>query len=666
MNRSLNFHHPSLEEVSDKEWLVTNGIGGYASSSICGMNTRRYHGLLVASLNPPTQRQILVSRIEETVVTAEGNYALATNQYPGAIHPTGYQHLSSFSRHPFPEMTFRFEGLELRKTVFMPHGSNSTVVEYYNPSDRPIDILLRPHFVDRDYHSLFTQLDGYDYYMDKREDHLRFYSHYGATPLFISFTEGTFHEDRNWHVNLEYKQDFQRGQDFSEHSFTPGFIKHTLDAQSRIFLLFTIDEEMLQAAPAFLFQEELKRLESTLSESYSHPFIRDLIVTADQFLVHRRSSQSKTIIAGYHWFTDWGRDTMIAMLGLTIALGKKEVSKSILQTFLSYADQGMVPNRFPDQGEAPEYNTVDATLWIFVAAYQYVQKFNDWEFIRTIFPQLAEIIEFHIHGTRYHIHVNQHGFLFAGGKDTQLTWMDARVWGFTVTPRWGCPIEVNALWYNALCSIEFFAQQLGASNGPSSVLKETFERNFKQYFLNEQGYLHDVIVPDEWADDSFRPNQLYALSLPFPLLNKAEGRKMLKQVKEKLLTPYGLRSLSMDHPDFKPVYSGNQWDRDTSYHQGTVWPFLLGAYYQSVFYLEGNNAAVRKQVEEELAPLLHHFYNEGCIHGIAEIFDGAEPKEGKGTVNQAWSVSSLIFLILQYQLFNTTIQHDQSLEKSLA
>jgi predicted glycogen debranching enzyme len=382
----------------------------------------------------------------------------------------------------------------------------------------------------------------------------------------------------------------------------------------------------------------------------TNQFFADLAAIADQFIVFRESTQSYSIIAGYHWFTDWGRDTMIALQGLGIALGKQVISKSILGTFLKSIDQGMLPNRFSDnEKDMPEYNTIDATLWLFDTLYKYYQKFGDAELIKENLPLLEEILKWHIEGTRYNIHVTADGFLAGGEGLSQLTWMDARIGDFVVTPRQGLSVEIQALWYNALQVYLHFSTKFSpASNTFPSIIQQTAKKlktNFKSYFLNEKGYLNDVLQEDKKADDAIRPNQIYALSLSFPILDKETGKSVLRNVDQHLFTSYGLRTLSPEHPEFKPVYQGNQWERDTAYHQGTVWPFLLSDYFQACKYVYGLTSDVLEKIESSVEVLKKHFYEEGCIQGIAEIFDGQNPDEGKGTINQAWSVSTLIQII---------------------
>jgi predicted glycogen debranching enzyme len=376
-------------------------------------------------------------------------------------------------------------------------------------------------------------------------------------------------------------------------------------------------------------------------------FVKALEISSRQFVVQRKSTAGSTIIAGYHWFTDWGRDTMIAMRGISIATMRQQEAKSILQTFFKYLDKGMLPNRFPDYEEELEYNTIDATLWLFVALYEYQQAFDDIDFIKTVLPYLKSIIDEHANGTRYNIHVTEEGLLYGGEEGVQLTWMDAKVDDYVVTPRIGCPVEINLLWYNALKIYQYFTKLCKKKADVKAVeLSIKFEQSFSSYFINSSGYLNDVVVPDVSADDSIRPNQVYAVSLPFSPLNKSRKLIVLEVVQQQLLTGLGLRTLDISNVDFKPLYQGNSWDRDNAYHQGTVWPFLWGEWAMAYLNQHGFNAKNCLYIWDASKQLQQHFYNDGCLNCIAEIFDGLQPAGGKGCVQQAWSVGMLLKVFL--------------------
>ncbi|MBK7938262.1 MAG: glycogen debranching enzyme N-terminal domain-containing protein [Lewinellaceae bacterium] len=652
---TLKNTQPDFAELASKEWLVTNGIGGYASSTVVGANTRRYHGLLAASMNPPTERTVMVSKIEECIVfNRDCVFGLSSNQYPGAVHPQGFRYFRFFERKPLPRMKFEAQGNHILKTVFMVHGSNTTVVEYENTGETTFKIRLTPLFVYRDYHALAREDSFFDYWMKRENGYYTLYAHFGATPLYFNFSAGEFVEKRDWYKKLEYTRELDRGLDAHEDACSVASIDVVLKPGAKVHLVFSTDEKMVTEDPEALKFNELQRIESLVPKDSDDSFLRDLMIAGDQFLVRRNSTEGYSLLAGYHWFTDWGRDTMIAMRGLTIATRKQEVSRSILATFFRYIDRGMLPNRFPDRNEPLEYNTIDATLWLFVAMYEYYQAFHDLSFITEHFDALTDILDQHIAGTRYQIRVTPEGFLSGGEGLAQLTWMDARVGDFVVTPRHGCPVEIQALWFNALRIYQYFAGTLDKPFGEYRQIGDRLQDNFKKHFVRPDGALNDVLLAAEQqtpdarpaVDGSLRPNQIYAVSLPFSLLDREAEKRVVKVVREHLLTDYGLRSLSPEHPDFKPVYEGDPWHRDTAYHQGTVWPFLLGEYITAHLKVNDWSEAAQKEALALLEPLKRHFYQQDCILGISEIFDGKLPRPGKGTVHQAWSVGALIKTLL--------------------
>lgn len=647
---------PQFQELASKEWLTTNGIGGYASSTVIGANTRRYHGLLVASLNPPTQRTVMVSKIEECITfNRDCAFGLSSNQYPGAVYPEGFQYFKFFERKPLPRMKFEAHGYHVLKTVFMVQGSNTTVVEYENTGDTTFKLGLTPLFVHRDYHALYKENAYEDYWVKPQNGCYAIYAHYGAPALYFNFSSGEFVENRQWFKNFEYERERERGLDFQEDSFSIAQIYAVLKPGAKVHLVFSTEEDMATADPQTLKARELRRLEGIAPADTDDSFLRDLMLSADQFVVQRKSTAGYSLLAGYHWFTDWGRDTMIAMRGLTIATGKQEISKSILETFFRYVDKGMLPNRFPDGDEALEYNTIDATLWLFVALYEYYKKFNDLDFVAEQLDTLRDILDQHIAGTRYQIRATPDGFLAGGEGLAQLTWMDARVGDFVVTPRHGCPVEIQALWFNALRIYQYFAGALNQPYEKYQLLGDTLSANFEIHFVRPNGGLNDVIVPNDsagyTADNTIRCNQIYVVSLPFSLLDKESEKRVVAEVREHLLTNFGLRTLAPEHPDFKAAYGGNPWERDTAYHQGTVWPFLLGEYAAAFLKVNAWSEKAQKDVQALVEPLKSHFYQDNCILGISEIFDGSLPRAGKGTVQQAWSVGALLKILLDLKSY---------------
>lgn len=635
----------------NQEFLITNGIGGYSSSSLSFANTRKYHGLLIASANPPTQRSVLVHKVEERVIIDEESFELSANKYGEYTHPRGFEYLKDFERLPIAKWTYSNNEWTITKEIMMVAESNTVIVQYTNIGPSEINLGLNPLYTQRDYHSILRQ-NQYDFYYEEFENGFKMHPYPDSKPIYTKYSQGSFVEDRSWYKNFTYAREEYRGMDSTEDSYCVGSITMNLKPGKSGFIVFSDDEKKLNSRPATVRKKLETIFSNTHKEAGENEFLRDLMISGEQFLVKRKSTNSHTILAGYHWFTDWGRDTMIAMRGLTISTGRKKESESILKTFFKYLDQGMLPNRFPDNADQEqEYNTIDATLWLFIVMYEYFEKFEDKKFIKKYIKDLEQILVHHIKGTRYKIHVNDKGFVQGGEDGYQLTWMDAKVHGHVVTPRIGCPVEINVLWYNALQIFSKLSQSIGFE---SSVEVEKYtkliKKNFKKEFLNDAGYLNDFIDNDGVANQDFRCNQIYSVSLPFSLLTKKEEKEIIQQVEDKLYTKLGLRSLEKAHPSFVDIYQGDQWSRDTSYHQGTVWTFFIGPYFEAYLKVNNYSKTAKKKVASDLLAYKEHFYNNECIHGISEIFDGDVPKEGRGCINQAWSVAALIKVMVDHEI----------------
>lgn len=640
-----------MENDFSKEWLVTNGLGGYASGTVAGANTRCYHGLLIASFSPPVDRKVLVAKVEEQVICDKDQFELSANQYPGVVHPKGFQHLRNFDPTPFPKWNYASKGWQLEKRLCMSHNSNTTVLEYKNTCSSTIFLQLIPLYSFADFHSTFSENGFTDFYSEFRKNSLKTFPHYNSRPLFTSWSHGTFSEERAWHRNILLPKEEERGLNFRSDYYKIGRLDCELEPEEKLFLIFSTEEKFAGGDAEKIFAAEKQRWYALRKES-KDAFLKDLLAAGDQFIVQRKSNDNLSILAGYHWFSDWGRDSMIAIRGLCIAPGKRKISKAILSTFFENISEGMLPNRFPDHSEdKPEFNNIDGSLWLFVAMYEYYRRFQDKSFIRKYLDSLEDILKAHLQGTRFNIHVTPEGFLYGGEEGMQLTWMDAKVDGKVITPRIGCPVEINALWYNALKIHTFFCGELALPiEAEFTQCRLRFEKNFAAKFTNSNGTLYDVIVPGISADDTLRPNQLYCLSLPFRFLKKEQEKQIFQLIKEKLYTPFGLRTLNQEDPHFKPSYSGDPEERDAAYHQGTVWPFLLYDYFHAFFRLYGKSQKNKKIVLQELQALRKHFYEEGGLHCISEVFDGKNPKTGKGCIQQAWSVSAILKLYCEYKL----------------
>ncbi|WP_167496333.1 amylo-alpha-1,6-glucosidase [Desulfopila sp. IMCC35006] len=631
----------NFDEAIGREWLDTNGIGGWAGATISNGHTRRYHGLLVAATHPPVGRMVLLSKLEETLVRDGARLELGTNVYPGAVHPQGYRYLAAYTQDFSPLFTYEAGAIVLQKRVVAIHGENTTVIQYKvieAPADFQLE--LRPFVAGREYHSL-TQANADINRESQLSGDVWSYQPYAQVPALYMLVPGArFVAQADWYYNFEYLREKERGLDFHEDLFTPGIFTISLQAGAQLTLIVSTENPNGRNADNLLAGERARRKNLLTALPIADDLTRALSLAADQFVV-RRGADLKTIIAGYHWFTDWGRDTMIALPGLTLVTRRYDDAKKILRVFAENIDQGMLPNRFPEAGEQPEYNTVDATLWFFVAAYKYFRYSQDKVFLKeTLLPAMADILDWHQRGTRYGIHMESDGLLAAGNPDIQLTWMDAKIGDWVVTPRNGKAVEINALWYNALAIYARLLQTVGRNKKAQiyQALAEKVVQRFAQVFWNPQGgYLFDV-VDGEKSDGAIRPNQILALSLPFPLLGRNRARQVLKTIEDHLLTPVGLRSLSPQDPDYHPTYEGSPFLRDSAYHQGTVWAWLLGPYLTALVRVRGKTG--QKQGLKLLQAVRNHLAEAG-IGQISEIFDGDAPHTPRGCIAQAWSVAEI-------------------------
>ena len=644
----------NLDAATSREWLETNGLGGFSSSTIIGLNTRRYHGLLTAATKPPVGRIVMLSKLEETLVIDGRRYELSTNQYPGTIHPQGFRQQTGFRLDPFPVFTYEVEGLSLEKSVFMVQGQNTVVIQYALQTEAfpngqatdSIKLEIRPLIAFRDYHSTTHENGSLNSHVNI-EDGLTTVAPYPDLPA-LHFAHDNCEIDTNgfWYRNFEYAVERERGLDYSEDLFSPFSATFDLKAQARAQIIASTERHDVRSADSFRNAEISRRAEIHGGSPNADELVRSLLSAADQFIVARGAQ--KTVIAGYHWFSDWGRDTMIALPGLTLATGRPEIAKSVLSAFCQHVDQGMCPNRFPDAGETPEYNTVDATLWFFEAVRALLQYTDDHEFVRnTLYSVLADIISWHVRSTRYNIHVDADGLLVSGEPGVQLTWMDAKVGDWVVTPRHGKPVEIQALWYNALRVMQNLAQKFGDQDAERQYLEmaHRVRQSFNEQFWNEaEGCLYDLVDGDT-RDGSIRPNQIIAISLANSMVANPRAKRILRVVERELLTPRGLRTLSPGHPNYRGRYEGNPLSRDGAYHQGTVWPWLMGPYITAYVKTFGQSAG-RRVATEWLKNFKQHL-NEACVGQVSEIFDGDAPHAARGCVAQAWSVAELLRAALE-------------------
>lgn len=630
-----------FERALGVEWLETNGLGGWAGTTIAGAHSRRYHGLLVAATRPPAGRTVLLSRLDETLHAEGATYELGCNLFPGAVAPRGFEYLASFTQDLFPQFTYEAGGVRLRKTVAAVDGENTTLVLYeVLEAPGPFILSLRPFLAARDLHSLASANDGLSQEISFEAGVLELRPYPEAPEVFVQVPGADFQANPQWWYCFEYERDRQRGFDFQEDLWTPGLFGRELAPGDRLgIVISTVDPRGRDAFA--LFEKERKRREKILNTlPVQDDFARSLALAADSFLV-RRGTNQRAVVAGYPWFPERSRDTMIALPGLCLVTGRFEDAKKILRAFAKSVSQGMLPDRLPEKGEEARYTSVDASLWMFVAAWKYLQATGDEEFVReALLPALRKVVHWYDKGTRHGIRTTEDGLLATGEDDVPLTWMDGRIGDRPVTPRRGKAVEVNALWANALTLLAELEARLGDSEEAKRLAPRAkrVQKRFAEAFWNEEGgFLYDGI--GEEPDASLRPNQIFALSLPFPLLPKPKAERVLAAVEEKLATPVGLRTLSPDHPDYHAAYEGDPVTREGAYHQGTVWTWLLGPYMTALVRIQG--AAGRKKalgILEELRPRLA----EAGVGSLPEVFDAEAPHSPRGCFARAWSVAEVL------------------------
>src|SRR5713101_2152927 len=641
----------ALLEAEKREWLVTNGIGGFASGTVAGLLTRRYHGLLIAALKPPLGRTLLVAKLEELAEYDGRTYALSANRWSGgAVDPQGFREIEAFRLEgTTPVWTFACADALLQKRIWMQPGANSTYVEYrLIRGSRPMGLQLRALVNYRDYHGS-THAGDWQMNIEPVERGLRVTAFDGATPFYLLSAAASAQPAHEWYRNFELAVESYRGLDDHEDHLHAGTFRATLQPGGSLTLVCSTGakpELEGRAAWEARLAEEQSLLggwaagQPSLVEQ-APAWVRQLILAANQFVVKRPLADepdARSVIAGYHWFGDWGRDTMIALPGLTLVTGRPEIARSILRTFARFVDRGVLPNVFPDAGETPEYNTADATLWYFEAVRQYYAATLDIELLRELFPVLTDIVDWHVRGTRYNIHVDPtDGLLYAGEPGVQLTWMDAKVGDWVVTPRIGKPVEVNALWLNTMATMAQFARHLGRPAGPWDTLADRVKTGFERFWSESAGHCYDVLDSPGGHDEALRPNQVFAVSLRESPLSPERQKRVVDACARHLLTSFGLRSLAAGDPDYRGHYGGDQRERDGAYHQGTVWAWLLGPFALAHFKAYGDAATARSF----LAPLADHLGDYG-VGSIAEIFDGHPPFAPGGCIAQAWSVAETL------------------------
>jgi len=654
MPMNINFGREicgQLESAEQREWLITNGIGGYGAGTIAGLLTRCYHGLLVAALDPPLGRTLMLTKLDDVVLYGERYYPLHTNRWAdGALGPHGYRHLERFALEgTVPVWHYACADALLEKRIWMQPGANTTYIHYHLVrASQPLSLSLKALVNYRDYHSR-TQGQGWQMMVISEAQGVIVSAYPEAVPLYLMSDRATFTPTHDWYYGFDLAAERERGLSDRDDHLHIATLQATLEVGETLTVVASTEPKpSLQGEAALKLRRTqdhkligLWKSNRSVEPREQPEFPCRLVLAADQFIVNRAvqdDPSGKTMIAGYPWFSDWGRDTMISLPGLTLSTGRPEIARSILRTYARYVDQGMIPNRFPDVGEMPEYNTVDATLWYFNALRLYYDATEDDDLIHELFGVLAEIIDWHCRGTRFNIHLDPaDGLLYAGEAGVQLTWMDAKVGDWVVTPRQGKPVEVNALWYNALRTIAILARRIGKPHQEYDAIADRALARFSRFWNADLGYCYDVLDGVNGDDASLRPNQIFAVSLPESPLSPTQQREVVEVCGRSLLTSHGLRSLAPDDAHYQGTYKGSPLQRDGAYHQGTVWGWLLGPFVRAHLRVHNNPALARTFLE----PMLNHLFAHG-LGSLSEIFDGDAPFIPRGCFAQAWTVAEVL------------------------
>jgi len=637
---------------SSQEWLEADGLGGFATSSVAGIRTRRYHALLLTARTPPTGRFVLVNGFDAWAETSGGRFDLSSQWYsPGVMGGNGAQNIENFASAPWPTWVFKFaDGTRLQQEIFMVHDAPVTCVAWRLLATKgTAKLCVRPFLSGRDYHALHRNNPAFRFEAQVHAGCVT-WQPYSDVPGVTALSNGAYAHDPQWYYNFLYEAERARGLDCEEDLAAPGTFTWQLDSAAAA-LIFTTSEHAVGSFAQSEAGELLARTRQSERDRRAK-FVSRIHASADAYIVQRASKtgiSGKTVIAGYPWFTDWGRDTFIALRGLCIATGRLEEARDILIPWASTVSEGMLPNRFPDHGEQPEFNSVDASLWYVNAVREYLEArerenhepltAHDDLILR---EAVTKILRGYSQGTRFGIRVEADGLLAAGEAGVQLTWMDAKVGEWVVTPRIGKPVEIQALWFNALA----FAAQ---SDPHWQELLQRGLRSFRERFWNaDRNYLFDVVDVNHQAgvcDPSLRPNQIFAVGgLPLTMIDGARALRVVEVVQEHLWTPAGLRSLAPSEPGYAGRYEGGVHQRDGSYHQGTVWPWLMGAFVEAWLRTHGNDSQARAQARARfLGPLLAEMDAAGLNH-ISEIADGDLPHTPRGCPFQAWSVGEALRL----------------------
>ena len=663
---SMTYSHEALghfEQVIDKEWLITNGLGGYASSSVLGINTRKYHGLLIAALHPPGDRTVCLSKLDEDVIVGKTIYRLGTNDFHDTIYPQGYQYLTGFSIAPNPMFTYDLGNVKVNKTVFMPKQKNATAVLYHVANNSALEaaLVIYPLLTCRYFHTVVdSQKDPVEFVQQTNPNGFQVTFKRPQATISSFITDGIYHESLNWIDHLHYRDETERGEADVDDLFQPGYFIIKISGNTeKEFAVTTAVDSTAQGGNAVLdsIGKTIDQVQSAVDQDSSvnrnlldgfynlysavpmSDWLNWILLAADSFIVDNTNG-NKSIIAGYHWFEPWGRDTFISLPGLMLTTGKFNQAKNILQNFIQYCKGGLIPNFIGDKTGEPAYNTVDATFWYVNTVLQYVKYTGDYGFVRDeLWNNMQSIIESHSKGTLFGIRLDKDGLIFHG---PQLTWMDALVDGDAITPRAGKAVEIQALWYNSLRTMALIADKLNEADLAEKYLAiaQQASKSFNEKFWNPAlGFLYDFIDPDGSPDSSLRPNQTLVVSLDFSMLDPAKSQKVIDLVNRELVTPFGLRTLSINDPKFVGKCFGNLRSRDAAYHNGTIWPWLLGPFVTAYLKVNGFTEQARNfAFNSWILPLFTNGIHQGGLGTINEIYDCDPPNKPRGCISQAWSI----------------------------
>ena len=653
-----------FEDAIQKEWIVTNGLGSYASSTALGINTRKYHGLLVAALHPPGDRRLCLAKLDEEMSIGTNIFPLASNEFQNGIFPQGHVFLREFSVSPFPKYTYDVKDVEVQKTVFMPHERNAVITLYKVSNESNFDVKIRvfPLVNWRHFHSVTDRSRIQWEFVQKGEDReagVRLGVPWSA--LLMRTTSGRYSATGKWIERIYFREEANRGESFLDDYYQPGYFE--VDAKpnknENFAVLTVVDKnednahEVLAEMPATihdveaLCERETERCRNFLTKFYdthesfpANDWLNWIILATDTFAVKGVNDRPSFVIAGYHWFEAWGRDTFVSLPGLMLVTGRFEDAREVFLIFKKHSKDGLIPNYLSDQAEQPVYNTVDATLWYVNAVLQYLKYTGDFGFVKEqLWETLKSAIENHAKGTAFNIHVDEDGLLSHG---PQLTWVDAAIDGQPINPRAGKAVEVQALWYNALKFMELVANRFKEREEAEKYaqMAEKARKSFAGKFWNaEKNCLFDV-VNENGKDDSVRPNQIIAVALDFVMLDNVRNEQIVDVLHHELLTPYGLRTLTRDNPKYIGVYAGDRRTRDRAYHNGTVWPWLLGPFTTAFLKTKGDAEHRREYaLRNFVLPLFTEQISKACLGTVNEIFDGESPHTPRGCIAQAWSVA---------------------------